>query len=413
MAPHEAELIGTLAVGLAAALLGGLVAHRLRLPAVVGYLLAGVVVGPFTPGFVADARLAPQLAEVGVILLMFGVGLHISLTDLLAVRRIAVPGALAGIAVTTLLAFGLTRLWGWSAASGVVFGLALSVASTVVVLRTLAARGLLRSHAGRVAVGWLVVEDVSMVVVLVLLPTLVGALGGSAAAGSETPNLPLTLATTIGKEAAFIALMVVAGARFIPWLLRRVERTGSRELFVLATLATALFIAYGATQWFGVSSAIGAFLAGIVINESDLSARAAAEALPLREVFAVLFFVSVGMAIDPHFLANEIGRVAAVTAVIVVGKSIAVCFVGRPLADGRGRLTLAAALAQIGEFSFILAAAGSSLGLLTAEAVNLILAGSLCSITINPALFRLVEPVASWFDQRRPAPLGASIDRNG
>jgi K+:H+ antiporter len=409
--PHEAELIGTLAVGLAAALLGGLVAHRLRLPAVVGYLLAGVVIGPFTPGFVADARLAPQLAEVGVILLMFGVGLHLSLTDLLAVRRVAVPGALAGIAVTTLLAFGLTRLWGWSAASGVVFGLALSVASTVVVLRTLVARGLLRSQMGRVAVGWLVVEDASMVVALVLLPTLVGALGGSAAAGAS--SLPLTLAATIGKEAAFIALMIVAGARFIPWLLRRVERTGSRELFVLATLATALFIAYGATQWFGVSSALGAFLAGIVIHESDLSARAAAEALPLRDVFAVLFFVSVGMAIDPRFLANEIGRVAAVTAVIVAGKSVAVGLVGRRLGDGRGRLILAAALAQIGEFSFILAAAGASLGLLTAEAVNLILAGSLCSITINPALFRLVEPIASWFEQRRPAPLGASVDRNG
>ncbi|HEU0116212.1 MAG TPA: cation:proton antiporter, partial [Thermomicrobiales bacterium] len=374
--PHEAELIGTLAVGLAAALLGGLAAHRLRLPAIVGYLLAGVVVGPFTPGFVADARLAPQLAEIGVILLMFGVGLHLSLTDLLAVRRTAVPGALAGIVVTTLLAFGLTRLWGWSAASGVVFGLALSVASTVVVLRTLVARGLLRSHVGRIAVGWLMVEDASMVVVLVVLPTLVGALGGSAAAGGAPRlPLPLALAATLGKEAAFIALMVVAGARFIPWLLRRVERTGSRELFVLATLATALFIAYGATQWFGVSSALGAFLAGIVINESDLSARAAAEALPLREVFAVLFFVSVGMAIDPRFLANEIGRVAAVTVVIVAGKGVAVLLAGRRLGgDRRAGLTLAAALAQIGEFSFILAGAGASLGLLTADAVNLILA---------------------------------------
>jgi CPA2 family monovalent cation:H+ antiporter-2 len=409
--PHEAELIGTLAVGLTAALIGGLVAHRLRLPVVVGYLLAGVVVGPFTPGFVADARLAPQLSEIGVILLMFGVGLHLSLSDLLAVRRIAVPGALAGIAVTTLLGFGLTRFWGWSAASGVVFGLALSVASTVVVLRTLAARGLLRSPAGRVAIGWLVVEDVSMVVVLVILPALVGALGAPlAVGGTAASSLPLALAITFGKEAAFIALMVVAGARFIPWLLRRVERTGSRELFVLATLATALFIAYGATQWFGVSSALGAFLAGIVIHESDLSARAAAEALPLRDVFAVLFFVSVGMAIDPRFLANEIGRVVAVTVVIVAGKTIAAMLVGRRLGgDRRAGLTLAAALAQIGEFSFILAGAGASLGLLTADAVNLILAGSLCSITLNPALFRLIAPLAALFD-RRPA-LGAAFER--
>jgi CPA2 family monovalent cation:H+ antiporter-2 len=406
--PHEAELIGTLAVGLTAALIGGLVANRLRLPVVVGYLLAGVVVGPFTPGFVADARLAPQLSEIGVILLMFGVGLHLSLSDLLAVRRIAVPGALAGIAVTTLLGFGLTRVWGWSAASGVVFGLALSVASTIVVLRTLAARGLLRSPAGRVAIGWLVVEDVCMVVVLVVLPALFGA------AGSAPSNLTRALTITVGKEAGFIALMVVAGARFIPWLLRRVERTGSRELFVLATLATALFIAYGATQWFGVSSALGAFLAGIVIHESDLSARAAAEALPLRDVFAVLFFVSVGMAIDPRFLANEFGRVVAVTVVIIVGKTIAAMLVSRQFGgDRRAGLTLAAALAQIGEFSFILAGAAASLGLLTTDGVNLILAGSLCSITLNPALFRLIDPLASWFGQRRPAPVGASLDRNG
>ena len=394
--PHHTELIATIAVGLTAALVGGLLARRLRLPLIVGYLLAGVAVGPFTPGFVADTDLAPQLAEIGVILLMFGVGIHFSLGDLLAVRRLALPGAVGQVAVATALGAGLARWWGWSLGAGLVLGLALSVASTVVLLRTLAGRDALDSPAGRVAVGWLVVEDLIMVVALVVLPALAGPLGGEAAGGGG--GLLASLALTLGKVALFVALMLVAGVRVIPRLLERVERTGSRELFILATLAIALGVAYGAAVFFGVSFALGAFLAGVVVNESELSHRAAEEALPLREAFAVLFFVSVGMLIDPWFLVEEFGRILAVVAIIMIGKSLTALLLVRALGGPAPvGLTVAAGLSQIGEFSFILADLGRGLDLLPEEGRNLILAGALLSITLNPVLFRAVAPLQARF----------------
>ena len=398
--PHETELIATIAVGLSAAFVGGLIAHRLRLPTLVGYLLAGVVVGPFTPGFVADAHLAPQLAEIGVILLMFGVGNHFSIGDLLAVRRLALPGAIGQVAVATALGFGLTRLWEWDVGAGLVFGLALSVASTVVLLRALEARDALTTEPDRVAVGWLVVEDLIMVLVLVLLPAIALALGGmeGAAEGFDSASLAQTLLITFVKVALFVALMLVGGVRLIPWLLRRVEATGSRELFILAVLAAALGIAYGAAELFGVSFALGAFLAGVVVNESELSHRAAEEAMPLREAFAVLFFVSVGMLIDPGFLVAEVGRITAVAAIIMLGKALAAVLFVRVL-GGTAEIgfVVAAGLSQIGEFSFILASMGLALGLLPAEGNNLILAGALVTITLNPLLFAAIEPMrARW-----------------
>jgi monovalent cation:H+ antiporter-2, CPA2 family len=393
--PHETELIATVAVGLSAAFVGGLIAHRLRLPTLIGYLLAGVAVGPFTPGFVADTHLAPQLAEIGVILLMFGVGNHFSIGDLLAVRRIALPGAIGQVAVATVLGFGLTRIWGWDVGAGLVFGLALSVASTVVLLRALEARGQLIAEPGRVAVGWLVVEDLIMVLVLVLLPAIAPLIGGvDASTTVDSTSLGRTLLVTFVKVAIFVALMLVGGVRLIPWLLRRVEATGSRELFVLAVLAVALGIAYGAAELFGVSFALGAFIAGVVVNESELSHRAAEEAMPLREAFAVLFFVSVGMLIDPAFLAAELGRIAMVVAIIILGKALAALLLVRMLGGATETgLVVAAGLSQVGEFSFILAGMGMALGLLPVEGNNLILAGALVSITLNPLLFAAVEPM--------------------
>lgn len=388
--PHHTELIATIAIGLSTAFIGGLLARRLRLPLIVGYLLAGVAVGPFTPGFVADAELAPQLAEIGVILLMFGVGIHFSIGDLLAVRRLALPGAIGQVAIATAFGAGLAWWWGWG----------------------LEARGALGSPAGRVAVGWLVVEDLIMVVALVLLPALAGPLGGRPPAGGGGGDLLAALALTLGKVALFVALMLVGGVRVIPWLLARVERTGSRELFILATLAIALGIAYGAAALFGASFALGAFLAGVVVNESELSHRAAEEALPLREAFAVLFFVSVGMLIDPRFLIEEFGRILAALAVIMVGKALAALLLvralGGPLPTG---LTVAAGLSQIGEFSFILADLGGGLGLLPPEGRNLILAGALLSITLNPLLFRAVAPLAARFGGQ--ATLSGRADARG
>lgn len=400
--PHETELIATVAVGLSAAFVGGLIAHRLRLPTLIGYLLAGVAVGPFTPGFVADTHLAPQLAEIGVILLMFGVGNHFSIGDLLAVRRIALPGAIGQVAVATVLGFGLTRIWGWDVGAGLVFGLALSVASTVVLLRALEARGQLIAEPGRVAVGWLVVEDLIMVLVLVLLPAIAPLIGGvDASTTVDSTSLGRTLLVTFIKVAIFVALMLVGGVRLIPWLLRRVEATGSRELFVLAVLAVALGIAYGAAELFGVSFALGAFIAGVVVNESELSHRAAEEAMPLREAFAVLFFVSVGMLIDPAFLAAELGRIAMVVAIIILGKALAALLLVRMLGGATETgLVVAAGLSQVGEFSFILAGMGMALGLLPVEGNNLILAGALVSITLNPLLFAAVEPLRERMTRR-------------
>ena len=401
--PHETELIGTIAVGLTAACVFGLIAVRLRLPPIVGYLLAGVAVGPFTPGFVADTHLAPQLAEIGVILLMFGVGIHFSPGDLLAVRGIALPGAIGQIAVATMLGAGVALLWGWTLGQGIVFGLALSVASTVVLLRALEERDAVRTPAGRVAVGWLLVEDLAMVVALVLLPALAGSLGGTALDDGDV-NLVATLAVTLGKVGLFAAIMIVVGWRAIPWLLRRIAGTGSRELFLLATLAAALGIAYGGAAFFGVSFALGAFVAGLVVGQSDVGHEAGEQVVPLQDAFAVLFFVSVGMLIEPGFLLAEPGRILIVTAIIVVGKTVAAFLIVLLLRGGLDKaLVVAAALAQIGEFSFILATLGRSLDLLPADGYNLILAGALVSITLNPLLFRAVPLLLARFERHTHA----------
>ena len=361
-------------------------AVRLRLPPLVGYLLAGIGVGPFTPGFVADAHLAPQLAEIGVILLMFGVGTHFSIRDLFAVRRVALPGAFTQIIVATALGAGMAILWGWSLGAGIIFGLSLSVASTVVLLRALEDRDMINSNDGRIAIGWLVVEDLLMVLTLVLLPALTGALGGDAP--NNTVSFWPALGITIGKVVLFIGLMLIAGVRFFPWLLSRVERTGSRELFTLAVIALALGVAFGSAKLFGVSFALGAFFAGVVVNESDLSHRAAKDLQPLQDAFTVLFFVAVGMLFDPSILIRQPLQVLAVLAIIVIGKSLAAFGIVRGLGGSmRTALVVSAALAQIGEFSFILAGLGVNLRLLPTEGLNLIVAGALLSITFNPAVF--------------------------
>ena len=418
--PHETALIATIAVGLGLAFLFGLLATRFHLPPILGYLLAGVVVGPFTPGFVADSGLASQLAELGVILLMFGVGLHFSIADLLAVRRIAIPGAIAQIAVATALGAFVAWLWGWSWGTGLVFGLSLSVASTVVLLRALEDRGILDSSDGRIAVGWLIVEDLVTVLALVLLPALAPMLraapdaataAASQAAGSAgQPALWVTLGVTLVKVAAFVAVMLVAGRRAVPWLLTRVVKTGSRELFTLAVLAVALGIAVGAAALFGVSFALGAFFAGVIVSESDFSHEAATNALPLQDAFAVLFFVSVGMLFDPAILLRQPLQVLAVVLIVLIGKTIAslaiVLIFRYPLHTA---LVISASLAQIGEFSFILAALGVSLGLLPADAQGLIVAGALLSISLNPLVFRSVDPLEAWL-RRRPR-LAEALER--
>lgn len=397
--PHSIDLITTIAAAFGLALVFGFIAVRLRLPALVGYLLAGIVIGPFTPGYVADTGLAGQLAEIGVMLLMFGVGLHFSLDDLLSVKKIALPGAVVQIAVATAMGAALAHWWGWSLMAGIVFGLSLSVASTVVLLKALESRGLLATPNGRIAVGWLVVEDLVMVLVLVLLPPLAGIFDAGVAAPGG--NLLLTLALTVGQVAIFIGLMLIVGRRFFPWLLWQVARTGSRELFTLCVVAAALGIAYGSAALFGVSFALGAFFAGMVLRESSLSYRAAEESLPLRDAFAVLFFVAVGMLFDPRVVMEQPLRVLAVVAIIVVGKSLAafllVLAFRYPLNTA---LTVSASLAQIGEFSFILAGLGVMLGVLPVEGQSLILAGALISIALNPLTFQLVEPAQAWILSR-------------
>jgi monovalent cation:H+ antiporter-2, CPA2 family len=386
--PHDVPLIATIAISLAFAFVGGLLAVRLHLPPLIGYLLAGIAVGPFTPGFVADAKLAPQLAEIGVILLMFGVGTHFSVRDLVAVRGMALPGALTQIVVATALGAGVASLWGWSLGAGIIFGLSLSVASTVVLLRALEDRDLIKSSDGRIAIGWLVMEDLLMVLTLVLLPALAGVIGGHLSSNIDSGSSWPTLGITIGKVVLFIGLMLIAGVRFFPWLLSRVERTGSRELFTLAVVALALGVAFGSAKLFGVSFALGAFFAGVVVNESDLSHRAARDLQPLQDAFTVLFFVAVGMLFDPSILIRQPLQVLAVLAIIVFGKSLAAFGIVRVLGGStRTGLIVSGALAQIGEFSFILAALGVNLGLLPAEGLNLILAGALLSITLNPAVF--------------------------
>ncbi len=399
--PHDVSLISTVAVGLALAFAGGFAAVRLGLPPIVGYLLAGIAIGPFTPGYVADTHLAPQLAEIGVMLLMFGVGLHFSIRDLIAVRRIAVPGAVVQVAVAALLGIGVARLWDWTFGAGLVLGLALSVASTVVLLRTLEERGLLGLAEARIAIGWLIVEDLLTVVALVALPALAPALGGTGEAVSG--NLVLSLALTFGKVALFVAVMLVVGTRLLPWLLEQVVRTGSRELFTLAVIAAALGIAFAAAELFG-SAALGAFLAGIVVGESDHSHRAAEQAKPLEDAFAVLFFLSVGMLFDPGILIRHPFQVLAVLAIIVLGKSLAAFAIVRAAGyRAMTALTVAVGLAQIGEFSFILADLGASHGLLDPEGRNLILAGALLSITLNPTAFGAAAALRRRFERNQPA----------
>jgi CPA2 family monovalent cation:H+ antiporter-2 len=396
-------LIATVVIGLVLAFIFGAVAQRLRVSPLVGYLLAGIVVGPYTPGFIGDQGLASALAEIGVILLMFGVGLHFSLSSLLSVRSIAVPGALVQMTIATLLGMGLARLQGWPVEAGFIFGLALSVPSTVVMTRTLQERRLFDTTRGRIAVGWLVVEDLILVLVLVLIPPITEVLRG-ASSGIDTispwqrQDILTTFALTIGQVAAFVALMLVVGRRVIPWILHYVAHTGSRELFRLSVLAIALGVAYGATELFGISFALGAFFAGMMLHESPLSQRAAEESLPLRDAFAVLFFVSVGMLFDPSILLTAPLSVIATLLVILIGNSLTAIVIVRSYGYSiRTALTVGASLAQIGEFSFILAGLGVALQILPADGRDLILAGALLSIMANPILFFAL-------DRMMPAP---------
>ncbi|GJC31450.1 sodium:proton antiporter [Acinetobacter sp. KAM398] len=399
--PHDVELIILLAVGFSLALVFGYIAARLRLPPLMGYLIAGVIISPNTPGIVADIHLANQLAELGVMFLMFGVGMHFSLNDLMQVRRIALPGAVLQIAVATLLGVGVSMMWGWSFGSALIFGLSLSCASTVVLLKALGDRGLLDSVNGKIAVGWLLVEDLVMVLALVLLPATAVLLGGQAIDNASDENIWLTLGLTLLKVSGFIAFMLIVGKRLVPFIMQIVARLGSRELFTLTVVAAAVSIAFGAYKIFGVSMALGAFFAGMVVKESDFSHRAEEETLPLREIFSILFFVAVGMLFDPLILIEEPLHVLAVVGIIMVGKTIAamalVLFFRYPLNTA---LTVGASLAQIGEFSFILATLGVSLQLLSLEGQNLILAGALISITLNSFVFSAIEPVQNWIRER-------------
>ncbi len=396
--PHELTLITTIAAAFGLALVLGLVASKLKVPPLVGYLLAGMAIGPATPGFVGDLGLAGQLAEIGVMLLMFGVGLHLSLGDLLSVKRIAVPGALVQIAIATGLGMGAAAFWGWGLGEAFVFGFSLSCASTVVLIRALESRGILDSVDGRIAVGWLVVEDLAMVLALVLLPPFAMLLGGAAGAAAPTGgSLAGTVAITFVKLAGFVVLMLVVGRRLFPWLLFRVAKTGSRELFTLFVVASAIGVAFGSAKLFDVSFALGAFFAGTMMRESEYAHRAAEESLPLRDAFSVLFFVSVGMLFEPSVLVAHPVKVLVVAAVILVGKTIGA--VGLVLAFRyplRTALTIGASLAQIGEFSFILAGLGAALGLLPPEGRSLILVGAILSIAVNPLVFTTIEPLGAW-----------------
>jgi CPA2 family monovalent cation:H+ antiporter-2 len=391
MPEHHTPLIATIAAGLMLAFIFGLVAQKIRIQPLVGYLLAGVAVGPFTPGFTADPALAAELAEIGVILLMFGVGLHFSLKDLLSVAHIAVPGAVGQIVVATLMGAGLSWALGWTPIAGFVFGLALSVASTVVLIRALQDRHILDTDRGRIAVGWLIVEDLAMVLALVLLPALAVVMSGD---GVPAARIVFSLLITLAKVSVFVAIMLVVGRRFIPWLMHYTAHTGSRELFRLAVYAIALGVAYGAAHLFDVSFALGAFFAGMVLRESELSQQAAEEAIPLRDAFAVLFFVSVGMLLNPAVFVDAPLALLATVAIIVVGKSVAAYLIVRAFRRPRAvAFTIAASLAQIGEFSFILIALGIELKMVPAESRDLVLAGAILSILLNPLIFALLERI--------------------
>ena len=400
---HEVTLLINIAVALVVAFFGGLIARRIGLPTIVGYLLAGIAIGPFTPGFVGDIETISQLAELGVIFLMFGIGLHFSLKDLWRVRTVAVPGALGRMALTTLLGFGLSQLWGWPTTSGIIIGLAISIASTVVLLRGLMDNGLLNTQHGQAAVGWVIVEDLATVLVLVLMPTLANIIGSF-----DWQRLGLTLL----KAAGFVILVLFVGTRLIPWVLLRIAHTRSRELFILAVLAISLGTALGAAELFGVSLALGAFVAGVVVSESPLSHQVGADILPFREAFAVLFFVSIGMLVNPSYLLNNIGLILALTGLIVIGKALVTVLLGFLFPwPARTTLVLAAGLSQIGEFSFILGQQGMGLGLLDRSQYSLILAGALLSITLNPPMFRLIHPLEKWL-QRFPT-VWRLLDRHG
>lgn len=406
---HEITLIINIVVALVVAFIGGVVARRIGLPTIVGYLLAGIAIGPFTPGFVGDTDTISQLAELGVIFLMFGVGLHFSLNDLWKVRSIAIPGALGQMTFATLLAFGLSQLWGWTPSAGIVLGLAISIASTVVLLRGLMDNGLLNTPHGQAAVGWLVLEDLATVLILVLMPTL---------AHINGPFDWQALALTLVKASAFVLLLFFVGKRLIPWILLRIAHTRSRELFILAILAITLGTALAAAELFGVSFALGAFVAGVVVSESPLSHQVGADVFPFREAFAVLFFVSIGMLVNPIYLFKNIHYVIFLTLLIVVGKTFITLMLGSIFPwQGRTALVVAAGLSQIGEFSFILGQSGVSLGILNQDQYSLILAGSLLSITVNPMMFRLITPAEKWLrkvpalwrllDRHHPSPLPA------
>jgi CPA2 family monovalent cation:H+ antiporter-2 len=407
--PHGAELITTIAASLGLAMIMGFIAARMKMPPMAGYLLAGILIGPATPGYVANVELAGQLAEIGVMLLMFGVGLHFSLDDLLAVRRVAIPGAIVQMCISAGLGVGLALLWGWAPGAAIVFGLALSVASTVVVLRALEAGGALQSINGRIAIGWLIVEDLVMVLVLVLLPPLGGILGNDQTA---TSNIWLELALTLGKVVAFVAIMLLVGRRVLPWLLWLVARTGSRELFTLCVISVAVGVAYVSSDLFDVSFALGAFFAGMMMRESELSHRAAEESLPLRDAFAVLFFVSVGMLFDPIVVFEQPVKLLAVIAIVMLGNPLVAA--GLVLAFRyplNTALTVGASLSQIGEFSFILAALGVSLGLLPAQGQSLIVAAALLSIAANPLVFASLRPAHAWIRAR--SRLARRLERSG
>jgi len=404
---HEISLISTIGVGLIYGLIGGYLASRVRLPPLVGYLLAGVAIGPFTPGFVADAKLAPQLAEIGVILLMFGVGMHFSIRDLLAVRKIAVPGALVQIALAVALTCAVASLWGASLGSSVVMGLALSVASTVVLLRALEVQGILKSASGQIAIGWLIVEDLVTVIILVLLPVFATALGGQAigsnAAGHDhgVGELLPALGIVLAKFLGFVGFMLLIGERLLRWLLERVAATKLRELFTIAVVAAAIGIAFEAAELFGLSFALGAFFAGVVVGESDHSHRAEIELRPLQDAFTALFFVAMGMLFDPSILVRQPLQVLAVVAIIILGKSAAAFLIVYMLRYPIGTaLIIAASLAQIGEFSFIMAELGIALRLLSTESQSLIVAGALLSITLNSFLLRGATAIQSRMGEK-------------
>ena len=410
--PHHTELIAILTVGFVLAYALGLAAHRLRLSPLVGYLVAGIIAGPFTPGFVGDQALAPQLAEIGVILLMFGVGLHFSIRDLMAVKNIAIPGAVVQISVATLLGWGLAAVMGWPTLHGIVFGFSLATASTVVLLRAMEQRRLLDTTRGRIAVGWLIVEDLACVIALVLMPAVASVFGDAAGEPVPASAVIVEIGKTLVQVALFVAVMLVVGRRVIPWMLERTAGTGSRELFTLAVLSIALGIALGSAELFGVSFALGAFFAGMLLNESELSHKAAQDSLPMRDAFAVLFFVSVGMLFDPAILVREPLLVLATTFIIMFGKSAAAYLIVRGFGHPKSTaLTISASLAQIGEFAFIIAALGVSLGILPEEGQDLVLAGALISIMLNPVSFAVVDRWIARQEASARAEASAAHDR--